>query len=71
MFKYYRDLSETQQGLILLLTGTIVLLHTLGIVQWGLDAVIVIVAVAMIISGFIKIKGMQKVQKILDKKNSD
>ena len=49
-------LSDTTKGILLIAAGTVLLLHTLGIIQKGLDGVIIVFAVAFIVIGLLKIR---------------
>ncbi len=54
MFNLYEMLTRTQQGLLIMVIGTVLLLHTLGIFERGLDMIIIGTAILMIIHGGLK-----------------
>jgi hypothetical protein len=61
-------LPEIYQGIIIMIAGIILLLHTLGIIERGLDYLIMGGAIYMIILGFVKIDGIEKIRKLFTKK---
>jgi hypothetical protein len=63
----YKELDNTKRGIIMMLGGTILLLHALGFLKIGLDVVIIIVALYMILYGFIQSQSYHKLQQILEK----
>ncbi len=54
MFEYFQKLPNIYQSLILMASGFVLLLHTLGIVETGLNLLIILGAIYMIVCGFIK-----------------
>ena len=64
----FKDLSDSGKGLFLMLAGFILLLHTLGIMQRGLDLIIIIASLYIIVYGFIKAKYHQKILVLIKKK---
>lgn len=64
----FKDLSDSGKGLLLMFAGFILLLNTLGIIQRGLDLIIIIAALYMIVYGFIKAKYHQKIMILIKKK---
>jgi hypothetical protein len=57
----FKDLSDTIKGVLFIIAGLILLLHTLGIIQRGLDILIIGLSIYMIIYGFIKANYHQKI----------
>ena len=60
-------LSDTHKGILLMVAGIILILHTLGIIQKGLSILIILAAVYMIIVGFIKMDGYYLIQRLMKK----
>ncbi len=56
MIPPFNRLSDTHKGTLLIITGTILLLHTLRIIEYGLDVVIIGISIYMIIIGLIKVR---------------
>jgi len=50
---HWNDLSRTFRGTVLIIGGTILLLHTLGILERWLNIILITTALAMIIYGVI------------------
>ena len=49
-----RNLSERTQGIIFIVIGIVLLLHALGIVQRGINLIVIAMAIYLIIIGSIK-----------------
>lgn len=67
MINFYERLSHKQQGLLLVLVGSILLLNTTGLVEKGLDIIIIIIAIAMILHGFIKVRVYNWIMNLINK----
>ncbi len=63
----YKQLDNTKRGIIMMIAGMVLLLHALGFLKIGLDVVIIIVALYMIISGFVQSQSYHKLQQLLEK----
>lgn len=65
------NLSNTTKGILLILTGSILLLNTLGIMEKSLDTVIIIASLAMIGAGIFTSGAHQKLYALITKKNNN
>ncbi len=61
-------LSEAQKGVALIIAGIILLLHTLGIIERGLDIIIIIGSLYMIVLGCYKMQYHKKVLAFLQQR---
>lgn len=68
MFNYWSKLSEQNKGIILVGVGAILLLHTLGLVQKGLNYIIILSAIYMIGLGLIKLDVQKKLMAYFNKR---
>ena len=68
MFGMLNQLSEQQKGGLLMTSGLILLLHTLGIIETGLNYIIIGGSVVMMISGFNKADGIKKINALFKKR---
>ncbi len=64
----FNKLSEFQKGIALIIAGSVLLFHTLGIIERGLDVIIVAGSLFMIGSGAIKVKAIKMAMGFLKKK---
>ncbi len=55
MFELFHKLPNTYQGITLIIFGIILLIHTLGIIETGLNLIIIAAALCLIACGLIKI----------------
>ena len=55
MLELFQTLPSMYQGIVLIVTGTILLFHTLGIIETGLNLIIIAAALCMIACGLIKV----------------
>lgn len=67
MTDFLRNIPETVKGILLVLFGSTLLLHTWGILTKQLDLFIIGAAVIMLIYGFIILNGPKKVASLLEK----
>ena len=65
MWDKLRNLSDKQKGIILMVAGFVLLLHTLEIIERGLDYIIIISALMMIVTGFMQGGFDRKIQKLM------
>ncbi len=65
MLNCWGPVSGPCKGVLLIITGGILLLHTLGILKQGMGTIIAIISVAMLIYGFILCQGPQIIKKLL------
>ncbi|MCL4229151.1 hypothetical protein KJZ61_00480 [Candidatus Dependentiae bacterium] len=61
-------LPEIFQGIIIMAAGIILLLHTLGFMEQGLQYLIIGGALYMIALGFIKMGGLEQIRRLTEKK---
>jgi hypothetical protein len=61
-------LPDLYQGIIIMVAGIILLLHTLGFMERGLNYLLIAGAVYMIILGFIKMDGVERVRRLWEQK---
>ncbi|HXW86271.1 MAG TPA: hypothetical protein VEK38_02915 [Candidatus Bathyarchaeia archaeon] len=59
--------DSKKRGIIMIIAGTVLLLHALGFLKIGLDIVIIIVALYMIVYGVMQSGLHQTVQQYLEK----
>lgn len=64
-------LPEVYQGAIIMAAGIVLLLHTLGFMEQGLKYLLVAGAIYMIIVGFVKLHGVEKIRALLEKKKHE
>ncbi len=62
-------LPVVYQGAIIMAAGIVLLLHTLGLFEKGLQYLIIAGAIYMIIHGFIKMDGFAKLQNLFTRKS--
>ena len=68
MLSIWKNLSEQNKGIILVSIGTVLLLHTLGLIQKGLSYIIILSALYMIGLGLIKLDVQNKIMAYFTKK---
>lgn len=68
MLPIYKDLSETNQGLVIMTLGIVLLLHTLGIFTTLFYWILLLAAIAMIAMGFMQADLYEKINKMVNKK---
>jgi hypothetical protein len=61
-------LPDLYQGIIIMVAGVILLLHTLGFMERGLHYLLIAGALYMIILGFVKMDGVERARRLWDKK---
>lgn len=67
MLNMFKNMPERQKGMLLLLGGILLLLHTLGIFKSSLNLVVILGSVYMIWMGLVKTGYHKNVQKMLSK----
>lgn len=65
MFSILSQLSNNHKGILMMVAGFILLFHTMGIIQTGLNFVIIIGAILLIIHGFFKAEYNKKLVQLL------
>ncbi len=68
MFTMFQNMSDKQKGILLIIIGSILFFHTLGIIQAGLNYVIIVGSLIMIIYGLMLINIHRKVMAYLQKR---
>ncbi|MEX0848972.1 MAG: hypothetical protein WD055_01990 [Candidatus Dependentiae bacterium] len=71
MLNCWGSVSGPCKGILLIITGTILLLHTLGVLTQGMGIIIIIISIAMLGYGFILCGGPQVIQKLLKRKKPE
>jgi len=64
MIECWGNASKKCKGILLILTGTILALHTMGILKEGLGVIIILVSIAMIAQGIIMCNLHQEIIKL-------
>ena len=64
------NFGDRTQGILLTLSGSILLLHTLGVLDKYLSYIIIAGSIYMIVIGLIKIEAVQQVMALLNKQNN-
>ncbi len=67
MINLYELLSHKQQGVLLIAIGIVLLLHTMGIIERGLNWIIIATSIAMIIHGFFKADAFNWIMRMIKK----
>ncbi|KKP28144.1 MAG: hypothetical protein UR12_C0025G0018 [candidate division TM6 bacterium GW2011_GWF2_30_66] len=67
--KFLENIPETIKGVILMVCGFALLLNTLGVLADILWYVLIAISLYLIFIGFVKVKGVELVKSMLDKKN--
>ena len=62
-----KTMSETNKGVLFMLAGLVLLLHTLGILRTGLNYILIITSLYLLAYGFIKLDGMKYINKMIGK----
>ena len=65
---FIANLSSLQRGILFIMAGLILLLHTLGIIEKGLGYIIIAGSIAMIGYGVYLMEGHKKIVVLLQKK---
>ena len=71
MKKILNKIPSAIKSLTIFIFGIILLFHTLGFFKQGLDKAIIVIAVIMIIYGFIELGGPSKIMSLFRKDNSN
>jgi hypothetical protein len=71
MNNIFAKLSPAQKGALLIGGGFLLLLYTLGIIQTGLNTLLIIGAIIMIVYGILIGDYYTKIRKMFQKKNLD
>jgi hypothetical protein len=54
MFEYFHKLPQMYQGIISLIIGTVLLLHVMGVVIFGIKIVILVFAIYLLSAGMVR-----------------
>lgn len=65
MLELFQKLPNTYQGITLIISGIILLIHTLGIIETGLNLIIIAAALYLIACGLIKIGAYNRILLLL------
>lgn len=65
MFSILSQLSNHVKGLFMMFAGFVLLFHTMGIIQTGLNIIIIIGSILLIIYGFFKADYHKKLFQLL------
>ena len=68
MFNFWSKLSDQNKGIALIGIGALLLLHTFGFVQKGLNLIIILSALFMIGLGLSKLGVLQKIMAYFHKR---
>jgi len=60
-------MNKTLKGLLILGTGLVLLLNTLGILTYGLNGLIVVGSIALMLYGFLEMDGYNKLHALLSR----
>ncbi len=69
MINLYEQLSHKQQGMLLIAIGAVLLLHTMGVIERGLNWIIIATSIAMIIHGFFKADVFNWIMRMIKKED--
>lgn len=64
-----KNMSDTNKGIVFMIAGLALFLHTLGIFTAGLKYALILASLYMFAYGFIKVNGMKYVNKFLGRKD--
>jgi hypothetical protein len=67
MFFYYERLSRTQQGLVGLIFGLVLLLYALGVFEKLLGAIVILTALLLIFTGLVQSGLYDKIMALIKK----
>ncbi len=67
MFGAFKRLPDFYQGVIYILLGVTAILYALGIIEKGIDVIIILFAICMVVLGCIKTGLHQKIMDTLHK----
>ena len=68
MFTMFQNMTDKQKGILLIIIGSVLFFHTLGIIQAGLNYIIIVGSLLMIIYGFMLVNVHKKVMAYLQKR---
>ncbi len=68
MNRIWKELPEAYKGMILMVTGIVLLLHTLGIIQKGLNLIIITFSIIMIVMGLMRTEWHTQLMMLIKKK---
>ncbi|PKN03543.1 hypothetical protein CVU75_01670 [Candidatus Dependentiae bacterium HGW-Dependentiae-1] len=68
MFNMLHALTDKQKGILLIVIGSILFFHTVGILQAGLNYIIIVGSLLMIIYGFMLVNIHKKVMAYINKR---
>ena len=65
----FKQLPDKVQGLLYLVAGIVMLLYALGIVEKGINLIVILVAACLMLFGYMKLGMHHKIMSLLGKKN--
>ncbi len=65
----FKQLPDKVQGLLYLVAGIVMLLYALGIVEKGINLIVILMAACLMLFGYMKLGIHQKVMHLLAKKD--
>lgn len=67
MFTILNQLSDNHKGILMIIAGFALLLHTMGIIQTGINFMIIVGSIILIIYGFFKARYDKKLMYLLQR----
>jgi len=64
----FQRLPEKVQGLLCLVLGVVMVLYALGLVQKGINVVVIVIAAALMLFGYMKLGIHRKVMHLIHRK---
>ncbi|MCX5922708.1 MAG: hypothetical protein NTX86_05285 [Candidatus Dependentiae bacterium] len=71
MFNLFNGLSDRNKGILLVATGIVLLLNTLGVLEKYLHVLVIIGAIYMIVVGLIKLEVHTRVMELMNKQDNN
>ena len=68
---FFKSLPDSVKGTLLMVAGIILFLHTIGVGEWVLGAILILISLYLVALGFIKVGGVVAVKKIIAKKEKE
>lgn len=63
----FKQLPDKVQGLLYLVAGVVVLLYALGILEKGINFVVIVMAVGLMLFGYMKLGMHDKIMRLMHK----
>ncbi|HLW72949.1 MAG TPA: hypothetical protein VKR54_02790 [Candidatus Babeliales bacterium] len=68
MMNSFQRLPDKVQGLLYLVAGVVMILYALGLIQKGINFVVILVAACLMLFGYMKLGIHQKVMRLVHRK---